>query len=157
MQSFQLNIAQATLDDLRARLANTRWPAEPASADWQQGTSPAYLRELLTYWQHDFDWRQQEAKLNQFARFETTIEGTELRFIHERGRGPQPLPLLLSHGWPDSSWQFTKLIPLLTDPAAHGGRAEDAFDVVAPDLPGFGFSAPLLPTGTFAGQTASRL
>lgn len=157
MQPFQLNIPQAILDDLRARLANTRWPAEPARADWQQGTSPAYLRELLTYWQHNFDWRQQEARLNQFARFQTIIEGTELRFIHERGRGPRPLPLLLSHGWPDSSWQFTKLIPLLTDPAAHGGRAEDAFDVVAPDLPGFGFSAPLPPTGTFAGQTASRL
>ena len=157
MQPFQLNIPQATLDDLRARLAHTRWPAEPARTDWQQGTSPAYLRELLTYWQHDFDWRQQEAQLNQLARFQTTIEGTELRFIHERGRGPRTLPLLLSHGWPDSSWQFTKLIPLLTDPAAHGGRAEDAFDVVAPDLPGFGFSAPLPPTGPFASQTASLL
>jgi pimeloyl-ACP methyl ester carboxylesterase len=157
MQPFQVTIPQLILDDLRARLAHTRWPAQPAPADWQQGTSPAYLHELLTYWQHDFNWRQQEAQLNQFARFQTTIEGTELRFIHERGRGPRPLPLLLSHGWPDSSWQFTKLIPLLTDPTAHGGRAEDAFDVVVPDLPGFGFSASLPPTGSFAGQTASRL
>ncbi|UOG77478.1 epoxide hydrolase (plasmid) [Hymenobacter tibetensis] len=157
MQPFQVNIPQSILDDLRARLAHTRWPAEPTRADWQQGTSPAYLRELLTYWQHDFDWRQQEAQLNQVARFHTMIEGTALHFIHERGRGPRPLPLLLSHGWPDSSWQFLKLIPLLTDPAAHGGRAEDAFDVVVPDLPGFGFSTPLPPTGSFAGHSASRL
>lgn len=157
MQTFQVNIPQPILDDLQARLAHTRWPVEPARTDWQQGTSPTYLRELLTYWQHDFNWWQQEAKLNQFARFQTTIEGTALHFIHERGRGPRPLPLLLSHGWPDSSWQFTKLIPLLIDPAAHGGRAEDAFDVVVPDLPGFGFSTPLPLTGSFAGQSASRL
>jgi pimeloyl-ACP methyl ester carboxylesterase len=157
MQPSPITIAQPLLDDLRARLANTRWPAAPIGTDWQLGTSPAYLRELLTYWQHDFNWRQQEFQLNQFARFETTIDSTTLHFIHERGRGPQPLPLLLSHGWPDSSWQFTKLIPLLTDPAAYGGRAEDAFDVVVPDLPGFGFSAPLPPIGSYAGQTASRL
>lgn len=157
MQPFQINIAQPIIDDLRTRLTRTRWPAETTGSDWEQGTSPAYLRELLTYWQHDFDWRQQEARLNQLARFQTTIDGTELRFIHERGRGPRPLPLLLNHGWPDSSWLFTKLIPLLTDPAAHGGRAEDAFDVVVPDLPGFGFSAPLPPTGPFADLTASRL
>ena len=158
MQPFRINISQPILDDLQARLVNTRWPAEqPHAQDWQLGTNPTYLRELLGYWQHHFDWRQQEIKLNEFPRFQTTVEGTELRFIHARGRGPRPLPLLLNHGWPDSSWQFTKLIPLLTDPAAYGGQAQDAFDVVAPDLPGFGFSAPLPPVGAFTGLTASRL
>ncbi|UOQ52912.1 epoxide hydrolase family protein [Hymenobacter cellulosivorans] len=156
MQPFSLNIPQATLDDLKSRLANTRWPADSARTDWQLGTSPAYLRELADYWLHRFDWRQQEARLNQFAHFRTSIDGTELHFIHERGRGPRPLPLLLGHGWPDSFASFAKLIPLLTDPAAHGGRAEDAFDVVVPSLPGFGFSAPLPPTGSFMGQTAAR-
>lgn len=156
MQPFQLNIPQATLDDLRARLALTRWPAEPASPDWQLGTSSTYLRELTDYWQHGFDWRQQEARLNQFAHFRTTIDGAGLHFIHERGRGPKPMPLLLSHGWPDSFWRFEKLIPLLTDPAAHGGLAEDAFDVVVPSLPGFGFSDPLPATGSYLGQSADR-
>lgn len=155
MQPFSLNIPQATLDDLRARLANTRWPATPVRTDWQLGTSPAYLRELTDYWLHRFDWRQQETQLNQFAHFRTAIDGTELHFIHERGRGPRPLPLLLGHGWPDSFASFAKLIPLLTDPAAHGGRAEDAFDVVVPSLPGFGFSAPLPPTSSYLGQTAA--
>jgi pimeloyl-ACP methyl ester carboxylesterase len=109
-------------------------------AGWDSGTNLAYLKELVSYWQHDFDWRVQEAKLNQFAQFRTQITGLGVHFVHQRGKGPNPLPLLLTHGWPDSFYRFHKLIPLLTDPASHGGDPADAFDVIVPSLPGFGFS-----------------
>jgi pimeloyl-ACP methyl ester carboxylesterase len=140
IQSFTIDIPQATLDDLRARLAHTRWPDEVEGAGWEYGTNLAYLKELVSYWQHDFDWRVQEEKLNQFAQFRTQINGLGVHFVHQRGKGPNPLPLLLTHGWPDSFYRFHKLIPLLTDPASHGGDPADAFDVVVPNLPGFGFS-----------------
>ncbi|MBC7892485.1 MAG: epoxide hydrolase [Sphingobacteriaceae bacterium] len=140
MRPFQINIAQETLDDLRERLARTRWPDEVEGVGWQYGTNLSYLKELVAYWQSGFDWRAQEAALNRFAQFRTEIDGFGLHFIHERGRGERPLPLLLSHGWPDSFYRFYKIIPMLTDPEAHGGRAEDAFDVVVPSLPGYGFS-----------------
>jgi len=140
IQSFTIDIPQATLDDLHARLARTRWPDEMEGAGWDYGTNLAYLKELVSYWQHDFDWRVQEAKLNQFAQFRTQINGLGVHFVHQRGKGPNPLPLLLTHGWPDSFYRFHKLIPLLTDPASHGGDPADAFDVIVPSLPGFGFS-----------------
>jgi pimeloyl-ACP methyl ester carboxylesterase len=140
IQSFTIDIPQATLDDLHARLARTRWPDEMEGAGWDSGTNLAYLKELVSYWQHDFDWRVQEAKLNQFAQFRTQITDLGVHFVHQRGKGPNPLPLLLTHGWPDSFYRFHKLIPLLTDPASHGGDPADAFDVIVPSLPGFGFS-----------------
>jgi microsomal epoxide hydrolase len=104
--------------------------------------NPGYLREILEYWRNAFDWRAQERALNGFAQFTATVDGTRLHFLHEKGRGPAPLPLLLTHGFPDSFFRFHKLIPLLTDPASHGGDAADAFDVVVPSLPGYGFSEP---------------
>lgn len=140
MTPYEINIPQAVLDDLQQRLRNTRWPDEVTGSDWQYGTSLAYLQQLVTYWRDEFDWRAQEATLNQFANYRVDVNGFGLHVIHERGKGDNPVPLLLSHGWPDSFFRFSKLIPLLTDPVAHGGRAEDAFDVIVPSLPGFGFS-----------------
>ena len=123
IQPFKITIPQATLDDLRERLARTRWPDEVQGAGWDYGTNLGYLKELVDYWQHDYDWRKQEAKLNQFAQFRADIDGFGIHFVHERGRGPNPLPLLLFHGWPDSFYRYHKLIPLLTDPASHGWRS----------------------------------
>ncbi len=140
IQPFKITIPQATLDDLRQRLARTRWPDEVQGAGWDYGTNADYLKSLVDYWQHDYDWRKQEAKLNQFAQFRADIDGFGIHFVHERGKGPNPLPLLLFHGWPDSFYRYHKLIPLLTDPASHGGDPSDSFDVIVPSLPGFGFS-----------------
>ncbi|MEM8531046.1 MAG: epoxide hydrolase family protein [Chloroflexota bacterium] len=140
IQPFTINIPQNTLDDVQDRLARTRWPDEVEGAGWDYGTNLAYLKELAHYWQHLFDWRQQEDQLNQFAHFRTEIDGVGIHFIHERGQGPDPQPLLLLHGWPDSFYRFYKLIPLLTDPARFGGDPAHSFDVIVPSLPGFGFS-----------------
>ncbi len=140
VEAFRIAVPQGVLDDLRDRLARVRWPDEVAGAGWDDGTDPGYLRCLVDYWRDGFDWRTQEARLNAFAHFRVDIDGLGLHFIHERGQGPDPLPLVLTHGWPDSFWRMLKLLPLLTDPAAHGGDPADAFDVIVPSLPGYGFS-----------------
>jgi pimeloyl-ACP methyl ester carboxylesterase len=140
VQPFTINIQQGVLDDLWARLARTRWPDQIEGAGWEYGTNLEYLRELVSYWQNQYDWRTQEAALNQFAHFRTEIDGYGLHFIHERGKGPKPLPLILTHGWPDSFYRMIKIIPMLTDPARFGGDPADAFDVVVPSIPGYGFS-----------------
>ena len=139
-QPFALKVPEAVLDDLRQRLARTRLPDEPPLAPWSTGTSVAYMRELLAYWHEGFDWRTQEARLNAFRQFTVPLAGIDLHFIHEPGKGPRPLPLLLSHGWPGSVWEFHRLIPMLTDPARFGGDPADAFTVVAPSLPGYTLS-----------------
>lgn len=140
VQPFRIDIPQSDLDDLHARLAETRWPDEIPGTGWSQGANLDYLRQTVEYWRDQFDWRAHEAGLNQFAHFRAEIDGRGLHFIHERGNGPNPLPLLLLHGWPDSFYRFAKVIPLLTDPARFGGDPADAFDVIVPSLPGFGFS-----------------
>ena len=140
LQPFTIDIQDKTLDDLHERLRLSRWPDEVDDAGWAYGTSLPYLKELATYWQNQFDWRKQESMLNQFRQFKTTVDRIGIHFIHERGKGPKPLPIVLTHGWPDSFFRMYKLIPLLTDPEAHGGNADDAFDVVVPSIPGFGFS-----------------
>jgi microsomal epoxide hydrolase len=137
---FELHVPDAVLADLRERLARTRWPDEPPLAPWSTGASVEYLRELVEYWRTRFDWRAQEAKLNRFRQFTVLLAGIELHFIHEPGRGPDPVPLLLSHGWPGSIVEFTELVPMLTDPARFGGDPRDAFTVVAPSLPGYTLS-----------------
>ncbi|MBA2284839.1 MAG: epoxide hydrolase [Ktedonobacteraceae bacterium] len=137
---FTVNVSQATLDDLKDRLARTRWPDEVEGASWDYGTNLSYLKVLVDYWQHEFDWRVQEEKLNWFAHFRADIDGFGIHFLHERGRGPNALPLIITHGWPGSFFEMLKIIPLLTDPASHGGDAADSFDVIVPSLPGFGFS-----------------
>lgn len=136
---FVVDVPQATLADLRDRLLRTRWPASAAD-DWDLGTSPRYLRALGEYWSSGFDWRTQEQALNRFAHFRATVDDVGVHFIHERGKGQRPLPLILTHGFPDSFVRFLKIIPRLTDPAAHGGDSSDAFDVIVPSIPGYGFS-----------------
>ena len=140
IRPFRVEVPQDDLDDLRERLARTRWADEVEGAGWDYGTSLGYLKELTDYWREGFDWRAQEEAINRFTNFRATIGGFGLHFIHERGEGPNPLPILLAHGWPDSFYRFHKLIPLLTDPGSHGGDPADSFDVVVPSLPGYGFS-----------------
>jgi microsomal epoxide hydrolase len=139
-QPFEVRISQSTLDDLGERLRRTRPVPENDVEDWEAGTSPAYLSQLIEYWRSGYDWPTREAGINGFAHFHATVDDTSLHFVHERGRGESPLPIVLTHGFPDSFLRFQKLIPLLTDPAAHGGDAADAFDVVVPSLPGYAFS-----------------
>ncbi len=137
---FTPHVSDEVLHDLRDRLAHTRWPDEVQDAGWDYGANLGYLKTLTDYWRDGFDWRAQEARLNAFAHFRTEIDGTTLHYIHERGKGPNPQPLLLLHGWPTTFDLFHKVIPLLTDPARFGGDPADAFDVVVPSLTGFGFS-----------------
>jgi pimeloyl-ACP methyl ester carboxylesterase len=137
---FQIAVPEPVLEDLRRRLEATRWPDSVTDAGWDYGTSLEYMKELVEYWRTKFDWRAQERALNAFAQFRADVDGLGIHFIYERGKGPKPIPLLLSHGWPDSFVRMVKLIPRLTDPAAYGGSPADAFDVVVPSLPGFGFS-----------------
>jgi microsomal epoxide hydrolase len=137
---FKIDISTAVLEDLRSRLAATRWPEGLREPGWNDGTSEVYLKELLQHWQDGFDWRAQEQAINRFAQFRTEVHGVGIHFIHERGRGGRPLPVILTHGYPDSFLRFRKLIPMLTDPAAHGGDAADSFDIIVPSLPGYGFS-----------------
>jgi pimeloyl-ACP methyl ester carboxylesterase len=134
---FTISVPEAVLADVRARLAATRLPPVIGDDDWKDGTAPGYLRELIGYWRDRFDWRTQEAALNRFAHFHEDVDGTTIHFIHERCKGPAPLPILLLHGYPDSFHRFIKLIPLLTD----------TFDVIVPSLPGYGFSAPRTQVG----------
>lgn len=137
---FHLHIPDTTLVDLRDRLLRVRWPEVPPQAPWSTGTSVPYMQDLVAYWRDHFDWRRQEAALNRFKHFTVPLAGVDLHFIHEQGKGPRPLPLLLSHGWPGSIVEFHKLLPMLTDPASHGGDPADAFTVVAPSLPGYTLS-----------------
>ncbi|MFO7709122.1 MAG: epoxide hydrolase [Desulfobacterales bacterium] len=137
---FKLSVPQPVLEDLRQRLSNVRLPDEPPLAPWSTGTSVAYLKKLLAYWRDGFDWRAQEAKLNAFHQFAVPLGGIDVHFIHEEGKGPNPMPLLLCHGWPGSVMEFHKLLPMLTDPARFGEDPADAFSVVAPSLPGYVFS-----------------
>ena len=137
---FTIDIPGNALDDLHRRLDATRWPDRIPGEEWAYGTSPAWLKQLVAYWRHEYDWRKWEAALNAFPQFTVPLHGIDLHFIHAPGVGPAPTPLLLSHGWPGSIVEFMQLIPLLTDPGSHGGDPADAFTVVAPSLPGYAFS-----------------
>ncbi|HEY7172394.1 MAG TPA: epoxide hydrolase [Vicinamibacterales bacterium] len=137
---FKINVPEDVLVDLKQRLARARFPDEVEGAAWNYGTNLAYLKQLVAYWRDKYDWRAAERRLNQFEQFKTTIDGLNVHFIWRKSKERNALPLLVTHGWPGSVVEFTKIIPPLTDPVAHGGRAEDAFDVVAPSIPGYGFS-----------------
>jgi pimeloyl-ACP methyl ester carboxylesterase len=139
VQPFRIDVPGPVLDDLRERLAKTRFAPGIAGAGWDYGTNPPYLEDLCAYWRRDFDWRKQEACLNTFRQFRAEVDGIGLHFIHQKGRGENSIPLLLLHGWPDSFARFLKLIPRLTDPETDGAD-RPSFDVVVPSLPGFGFS-----------------
>lgn len=140
IRPFNVDVADAVLDDLRARLARTRWPDMIPGEPWAFGTDATYLRSLCQYWQNTYDWRGEEAAINRFSQFKVGIGGIDLHFIHERGEGPNPKPLLLTHGWPGSFYEYHKLIPRLTHPSRYGGSPDQAFSVVVPSMPGHGFS-----------------
>lgn len=140
IRPFKINVPDAVLQDLKDRLARTRFPDEIEGAGWDYGTPLAYLKELTTYWRETFDWRKQEQLLNSFDQYKTRIGDLDIHFIHQRSPEKDAVPLIITHGWPGSIAEFTKIIGPLTNPVAHGGRAEDAFHVVAPSMPGYGFS-----------------
>lgn len=137
---FRIQVDQSVLDDLNYRLAHTRWTDEPKDAGWNYGTNPEFLRSLVQYWQNGYDWRKQEAMLNQFPQYTVEIDGVTIHYVHVRGKGKNPKPLLLNHGWPDCFYRFYKAIPMLTDPAGFGGDPDQSFDVIVPSMPGYGFS-----------------
>ena len=143
----KLHVPQAALDDLRRRISATQWPEKETVADQSQGVPLAMMQELAHYWATDYDWRKVEARLNALPQFVTNIDGLDIHFIHVRSKNPGALPVIINHGWPGSVLEQIKLIPLLTDPTAHGGNAGEAFDVVIPSMPGFGFSGKPTTTG----------
>ena len=138
---FAIAVPEDVLDDLHERLRRTRFPGQVAGAGWDYGTDLGYMRDLVTYWTDVYDWRAAELALNRMPQFMATVEGLDIHLVHVKGEGPRPLPLLFSHGWPGSFWEVHRILGPLTDPAAYGGDPADAFDVVAPSLPGYGFSA----------------
>jgi pimeloyl-ACP methyl ester carboxylesterase len=144
---YRIDIPQRELDDLRERLGRTRWPDELPGAGWDLGVPLDYLKGLAEYWATTYDWRGQEAALNEFAQFTTIIDDQNVHFLHVRSPEPEALPLLITHGWPGSIAEFLDIISPLVDPAAHGGDPADAFHVIAPSIPGFGFSGPTHETG----------
>ena len=155
IEPFEINVSDEVLADLKRRLEATRWPDEIPGTDWDYGSNLDYLKELVAYWQSDFDWRAQERLINSFSHFKADVDGLGIHFIHERGKGPDPMPLVITHGWPGSVFEMYELIPLLADPASHDGDPRDSFDVVAPSLPGFGFSDHPQETGVEVKRTAA--
>ena len=154
IRAFRIEVPQADVDDLRDRLARTRWPTGSPGVGWSRGVPLGYLKELAEYWRSEHDWRAHEATLNGFPQFTTTIDGQRIHFLHVRSPEPSALPLVITHGYPSSIAEFVDLIGPLTDPRAHGGEPADAFHVVAPSLPGFGFSSPLEGSGWESTRTA---
>jgi pimeloyl-ACP methyl ester carboxylesterase len=153
VERFAIEIDDAVLEDLRTRAANTRWPDEAPGAPWGEGTDLAYLREVVAYWADGFDWRAQERELNRFEHFRVQLDGVSIHFVHARARAGDAVPLVLTHGWPSSFAEYLPLVPLLTDPAAHGIEGP-AFDLVIPSLPGYGFSERPARTGVTTRYTA---
>ena len=132
IEKFTIRVSDAVLADLRRRLDSTRWPDELANVGWELGSSLSYMKSLASYWRNDYDWRRQEATLNQLPQYRIALDGFHVHFVHVRSKNPKAMPLIITHGWPGSFVEMVKLIPLLTDPEAHGGSAEDAFDVILP-------------------------
>ncbi len=153
-ESFRIAIPQSQLDDLRRRLESVHWARDFGNSDWRYGMNGAYLRELVDYWLSSYDWRAQERAINAYDHYRVPIEGIPIHFLRAKGKGPDPLPLILTHGWPWTFWDFEQVIGPLTDPGAHGGDPADAFEIVVPSLPGFGFSTPLEQTGINWWRTA---
>lgn len=143
MQRFKIDIPQSEIDDLRGRIAATRWASDLNGVGWSRGVPENYLRRLAEYWLNDYDWRTAEAELNSYPQYTTNIDGASVHFLHIRSPEPKALPLIITHGWPGSVAEFLKVIGPLTDPASFGGDLENAFDLVIPSIPGFGFSGPV--------------
>jgi pimeloyl-ACP methyl ester carboxylesterase len=155
IRPFRIAIPQADLDDLRDRLHRTRWPDELPGVGWTRGVPLGYLKQLAGYWADGYDWRKQEARLNEFPQFTTTIDGTGVHFLHVRSPEAGALPLILTHGWPGSVVEFLEVIGPLADPHTHGGDPADAFHLVIPSLPGYGFSGPTRQTGWTTDRVAA--
>lgn len=147
IRPFRVHVPEKAITDLRRRIRETRWPDQETVTDRTQGVQLATMKELVRYWLTDYDWRKAEAKLNALPQFVTTIDGVDIHFIHVRSRHPNALPLIMTHGWPGSIFELLGVIDPLTNPTAHGGRAEEAFDVVIPSMPGYGFSGAPTTTG----------
>jgi epoxide hydrolase len=154
IRPFRIEIPQAELDDLRDRLLRTRWPDELPGVGWTRGVPLGYLKDLAGYWRDGYDWRKQEASLNELPQFTTTIDGANVHFLHVRSREPGALPLILTHGWPGSVVEFLNVIGPLTDPRAHGGDPADAFHLVIPSMPGYGLSGPTREPGWTTSRVA---
>jgi pimeloyl-ACP methyl ester carboxylesterase len=140
IEPFKISIPREILDNLHQRLERTRWPDEVHQSGWRYGANLEYMKELADYWLTKFDWRAQEQRINSFASYQAVVGDLRVHFVHERGKGPNPIPLLITHGWPSSFVEMLELVPMLTDPASHGGKASDSFDVIVPSVPGYGFS-----------------
>jgi hypothetical protein len=147
IRPFRVDVPEEDLAELRRRVLATRWPDRETVADQSQGIQLAKIKPLVEYWGTGYDWRKAEAKLNALPQFMTEIDGVDIHFIHVRSKHPDALPVIITHGWPGSVFENLKVIGPLTDPTAHGGQAEDAFDVVIPSMPGFGFSGKPADTG----------
>jgi pimeloyl-ACP methyl ester carboxylesterase len=154
IRPFRIDVPEEALDDLRRRIAAASWPSKELVEDRSQGVQLATLQELARYWETDYDWRKAEAKLNALPQFKTEIDGVDIHFIHVRSPHENALPLIVTHGWPGSVIELLEVVGPLTDPTAHGGRAEDAFDLVLPSLPGYGFSGEPAELGWDASRTA---
>src|SRR5260221_14632880 len=154
IRPFQIDVAQEDLDDLRRRIAETRWPSKELVNDRSQGVQLATVKELARYWANDYDWRKAEAKLNALPQFTTEIDGVDIHFIHVKSAHENALPLVMTHGWPGSVIELLEAVGPLTDPTAHGGTAQDAFDLVLPSLPGYGFSSEPNELGWWAAPVA---
>jgi pimeloyl-ACP methyl ester carboxylesterase len=155
IQPFEIDVPAAQLDDLRDRLARTRWPDELPDVSWDYGVPVGYLTDLASYWRTTYEWRAQEARLNAYPQFTTTIDGQNIHFLHVRSPEPGALPLVITHGWPGSVAEFLDVIGPLSDPRAHGSNAADAFHLVIPSVPGFGFSGPTHEKGWNTGRVAA--
>ena len=142
IEPFSVAVPEQTIEEIKARVKAYPWHEMPEDGGWEYGTNLPYMKEFCNYWVSEFDWRKQEKQINQFSHFKTPIDGIDLHYIFEKGSGPNPRPLIISHGWPGTIVEFLDFIDLLAHPENHGGKIEDAFDVVAPSLPGFGFSGP---------------
>lgn len=140
LRPFTIRIPDEDVQDLARRLEATRWPSPMDDADWTNGAAVSFMQRLSDHWLHHFDWRAQEARLNQLPHHMMTVDGEDIHFVYQRGKGPAPFPLIMTHGWPGSFIEMERILPLLTDPASHGGDPADAFDVIVPSLPGYGFS-----------------
>lgn len=153
-EEFEIAIGDDVLGDLRDRLERTKWAKDFSNEDWRYGVESSYLRELVDYWLDGYDWRSQEKVMNSYSHYRVTLDGVPIHFIHEPGVGDAPMPIIVSHGWPWSFWDLERVIGPLANPEAHGGDPADAFEVVVPSLPGFGFSGPLTKPGINFWNTA---
>jgi len=142
IRPFRIEISDDQLNDLRSRLRASRWPTPVSGANWDDGTDLDLMKRLANYWRDHFNWKEQEERLNRLPHYMATINGAQVHFVHQPGNGPAPLPLVITHGWPGSFAEMEQIIPLLADPGGHGGDPADAFHVVVPSLPGYGFSPP---------------